>query len=79
MSSAGHIMDMINRMKQNRSHQASKKSKYRDRRDHILEDKNGYHLPDLPRERLKESVFLKYLNAAIVLALIGLFLYLIMR
>lgn len=39
MSSAGHIMDMINRMKQNRSHQASKKSKYRDRRDHILEDK----------------------------------------
>lgn len=79
MSSAGHILDMINKIKQNRAYQSSKKSSYISKRNQINQGAKPNHVPDLPREKIKTSVFLKYFNAILILILIGLIALIILQ
>jgi len=46
MSSAGHIMDMIQRMNQNRNLQRSKKERIRDHLGQLYSNKSTAHVPD---------------------------------
>jgi hypothetical protein len=71
-------MDMIQKIRQNRAYQISKKEIV-DAKKKVLSKKNlSYILPDPPREKLRPSILLKYFNAVVVIILIGLLIFLLL-
>lgn len=78
MSSAGHIMDMIQKIRQNRAYQVSKKAIFDSKKKMLTKNNSHYILPDPPREKLRPSLFLKYFNAIIVIILIGLLIFVLL-
>ena len=81
MSSAGHILDMIQRVKQNRLLQRSKREHVRELIDHLNEKKASFHVPETPHERIRPVRWLKYFQAfafICIICLILFFIYLIL-
>jgi len=81
MSSAGHIMDMIQRMKQNRNLQRSEIERIRDHLEQLYSNKSTAHIPDTPFERPKPNRTLRYIHLLIFISIISIvtfFIYLIL-
>ena len=81
MSSAGHIMDMIQRMNQNRNLQRSKRERIRDHLGQLYSNKSTAHVPDTPFERPKSNRALRYIHLIILISVISIlifFIYLIL-
>jgi hypothetical protein len=75
MSSAGHIMNMINTIKQNRAMQKERRDNYKRSDKSTPKSSNqNYHVPSTPRERIRQGGFEKTLNAVIFILLMGLIL-----
>ena len=54
MSSAGHVLDIINRMRQNRAIRTSNKQKIRsNNREVAHSDKDALHFKEVPKEELE--------------------------
>ncbi len=54
MSSAGHVLDMIIRMRQNRAIRTSNKQKFRsNNREVVHSDKDALHFKEVPKEELE--------------------------
>lgn len=81
MSSAGHIMDMIQRMKQNRNLQRSKIERIRDHLEQLYSNKSTAHVPDTPFARPKPNRTLRYIHLIIfisIISIVAFFIYLIL-
>lgn len=81
MSSAGHIMDMIQRMKQNRNLQRSEIERIRDHLEQLYSNKSTAHIPDTPFERPKPNRTLRYIHLLIfisIISIVAFFIYLIL-
>lgn len=66
MSSAGHIMNMINTIKQNRAMQKSRRDDYRNKNNNRTELSNqGFHVPNTPYERIYKGSFAKKMSIAV--------------
>lgn len=81
MSSAGHILDMIQRMKQNRNLQRSEIERIRDHLEQLYSNKSTAHIPDTPFERPKPNRTLRYIHLLIFISIISIvtfFIYLIL-
>ena len=82
MSSAGHILDMIQRMKQNRLLQRSKREQIRDIRDRLYENKTSLHVPETSYESIKPARWIKYFKGFVFICIgcliFSFFIYLIL-
>ncbi len=77
MSSAGHIMDMIQRMKLNRDLQRSKKEQVRDSMAQLFKIKASGHVPDTPFDRPKPDRVIKYFHLFVFITIISIILFFI--
>jgi hypothetical protein len=77
MSSAGHIMDMIQRMRQNRLLQRSKREQIRNIRDQLYEKKTYFYVPETPHEKIKPVRWIKYFQAFVFFCIVCLILFFI--
>lgn len=77
MSSAGHILDMIQRMKQNRLLQRSKREQIRDIRDRLYEKKTSLHVPETHHERINPARWIKYFKGFVFICIVCLILFFI--
>lgn len=81
MSSAGHIIDMIQRMKQNRNLQRAEIERIRNHLGQLYSNKSTAHIPDTPFERPKPNRTLRYIHLLIFISIISIvtfFIYLIL-
>ena len=66
MSSAGHIMNMINTIKQNRAMQKSRRDDYRNNNNNrTVLSNQGFHVPNTPYERIYKGSFAKKMSIAV--------------
>lgn len=75
MSSAGHIMNMINTIKQNRAMQKARRDNYRGKINNKTEwSSQDFHVPDTPYERLHKGSFEKKISMIVFIILLLLIL-----